>query len=206
MHMKLYAYLHPNEIAGLVFVDPSHEDQAEGYRKLDARHLSHEQWNQLLEPGLKKRRECAAAAPAGFVEGTELYKKCGFPQDPHYSAAINKVHTNIDMQPGFQRAQLSEEENLFSVNTEQLHAARRELGDVPLIVLTEAPSAPIKSETQAVRDAKNELWLNLNKDIASLSSHGVDRVVPGAGHAIQFDQPQAVIDAVLEVLAAARKR
>jgi len=205
VHAKLFAYLHRDEIAGLVFVDPSHEDQREGYRLLDPRGLSPQQLQQLLEPGLNTRRTCAALAIYGFEPGTDAYKKCSFAHDAHYDDAINAVHVRIDMLPAFQNAQLSEEENMFTTNTAQLHAARRSLGDLPLIVLTESPQPRGKTETQEQRDAKNRLWLSLNQDIATLSTRGVDRVVAGAGHAIQFDQPQAVVDAILEVLAAARR-
>jgi pimeloyl-ACP methyl ester carboxylesterase len=36
--------------------------------------------------------------------------------------------------------------------------------------------------------------------LAHLSSRGVYRFIKGSGHAIQLDKPQAVIDAVDEVL------
>jgi len=206
LHAKLFAYLHRDEIAGLVFVDPSHEDQRAGLCKLNPRHLTPEQcYEEFIEPGLKTRRTCAALAVYGFAADTPEYKKCSFGRDAHYSDAINAVHTQIDMLPAFQNAQLSEEENMFTTNTAQLHAARHTLGDLPLIVLTESPAKRGKTETQEQRDAKNLLWLTQQQDIASLSTRGVDRVVAGAGHAIQFDQPQIVIDAILEVLAATKR-
>jgi hypothetical protein len=36
--------------------------------------------------------------------------------------------------------------------------------------------------------------------MAALSARGRERVAPGANHVIQYSQPQAVIDAVREVL------
>lgn len=40
----------------------------------------------------------------------------------------------------------------------------------------------------------------MHANLARLSSHGVHRVIKQSGHEIQLDQPQAVIDAVDEVL------
>ena len=51
--------MYPKEVAGLVLVDPSHEDQREEFRKLDPRGLTAEQWDaQIVNPGLN----CAANA------------------------------------------------------------------------------------------------------------------------------------------------
>jgi pimeloyl-ACP methyl ester carboxylesterase len=51
-----------------------------------------------------------------------------------------------------------------------------------------------------MRDAKNRLWMELHDDLARLSTRGVNRVVPNAGHNIQLDQPAAVVEAIAEVL------
>jgi len=40
----------------------------------------------------------------------------------------------------------------------------------------------------------------MHEALAHLSSRGVHRIIKGSGHHIQLDKPQAVIDAVDEVL------
>jgi hypothetical protein len=45
-----------------------------------------------------------------------------------------------------------------------------------------------------------KIWNAMHADLARLSSRGVHRVIKQSGHEIQLDQPQAVIDAVNEVL------
>lgn len=206
MNTRLYANTYPSTVVGMVFIDPSHEDQAEGYRKLDTRNLSRTEWDKLSEPGLAKRRDCIAAAPAGFVPGTELYKQCSFPRNVRVSDAIWAVHSKIYMRQGYQRAQLGEEESVFGISADQVRAARRSFGDMPLIVLTSSPNPRRPNETQELRDAKNRLWVGLHDDIAQLSTRGVHRIVPAAGHYIQSDQPETVNDAILEVLKASRQR
>jgi len=41
---------------------------------------------------------------------------------------------------------------------------------------------------------------SLHQDLVRLSSRGVHRIIKGSGHTIQLEKPQAVIDAVDEVL------
>ncbi|MEO8386209.1 MAG: alpha/beta hydrolase, partial [Betaproteobacteria bacterium] len=96
MNIKLFAYRYPLEIAGIVFVDPSHEDQRENYRKKDPRQLSVlENEKLMLEPVLATMRECIAGVPKGFVVGTPLYKNCIGDSDPRFSAAINAAHVRM---------------------------------------------------------------------------------------------------------------
>lgn len=202
MNVRLFAHRHPADVVGLVLVDPSHEEQSEGFRKLDPRGLSPEGWRQTRAPRLQQLRDCAAAARAGFVPGSQLAATCSFPREPHLSDAINDVHQMLFMRPGFQAAQLGEEESVFDTSADELRTARAPLGDQPLIVLTRTPFQPLPGETKELRDAKNQLWASLHKDLITLSSRGSQRVVAGAGHYIQIDQPAAVSQAILDVLGA----
>lgn len=65
------------------------------------------------------------------------------------------------------------------------------LGDRPLIVLT---------QTDRVRD----FWTKLQQDLSKLSSNSEWIAVEDAGHFIQLDRPQVVIDAVHRVVEATR--
>lgn len=95
----------------------------------------------------------------------------------------------------------------FKGDGEQLVDARRNYGDMPLIVLSSTKMADIPGMPKAVKDqlpAFHAEWVRAHDDIAALSSRGTNRQVPDATHYIQHDQPKAVIDAVDEVIAAAR--
>ena len=56
------------------------------------------------------------------------------------------------------------------------------------------------AETQALRDAKNQLWIDLHNQIAAMSTRGKRLTVENTGHYIQLEQPQVVVDSILEVL------
>jgi hypothetical protein len=95
--------------------------------------------------------------------------------------------------------------NVFTTSADQVRAAKVSYGAMPLIVLSRAPIAALPNETQAMRDAKNALWMKLHDEIAASSTRGVNRIVPGAGHFIQLEKPESVIEAVYQVLDQGRK-
>ena len=117
---------------------------------------------------------------------------------------MNRVMLRHSAEASNQRAVLSEFDSFDAASADELRAARHSLGDMPLIVLTRAPSPPGPDQTQERRDALNKMWASLHDEMAAESIRGVNRTVPGTGHFIQWDQPQAVVDAILEVLTEAR--
>lgn len=211
MHVRLFAYTYPHAVAGLVLVDPSHEDQTEGFRRLDPERRSVAEWDeQVLQPALIRRRACIESARAGIIRGSAAHEECGFPQYAQLSGAVQRATEGFQLSYAFQRAQLSEEESVFHASADQLRAARRQLRDLPTIVLTkDRPPPPAKAltadETKR-RAARYELWVRLGAQSAATSSIGIQRIVAGAGHGMPLEHPRVVADAVGEVLAAARRR
>lgn len=205
LNARLYAHTYPSEVMGMVLVDPTDENQTEGYRLLDPEKRTAAQWDAYaIEPSLQTRRECIVAANAGFVPGSEIFKKCSFYQQPQLSEAVQAATIKFQMQPAFQQAQLSEEENVFRASADQVRAARRSYGNMPLIVLTKSagppPKNPLTPEQLAHREARYKMWVNLHAEVAKLSTSGVHEIVPGSGHAIQLEKPEAVNDAVIRML------
>jgi hypothetical protein len=88
------------------------------------------------------------------------------------------------------------------LSEKQLGAARKPYGELPLIVLGRSisPYAEPGKSPGALNQAVEEANRTTLDEIAKLSSRGSLRVVPNAGHLIEADQPQAVVDAVLELL------
>ncbi|MCP4964539.1 MAG: hypothetical protein GY926_04830 [bacterium] len=81
------------------------------------------------------------------------------------------------------------------------------LGSVPLAVLqadhqqTNPAEAGISEETATETDEiMQELWPQLQRDLANLSTISSHTVVTDSGHFIQTDNPTAVVDAVRSVL------
>ena len=78
--------------------------------------------------------------------------------------------------------------------------ASGDLGDRPVVVLTADQELEQLPEPYRSRDA--QAWLAMQHELASLSTRGVQRTVADAGHFIQRDQPEAVVEALRDVQSA----
>ena len=78
----------------------------------------------------------------------------------------------------------------------------RRLDAMPLVVLSSEYSWGDSSSPAGVwfKRSYSKIWIARHEDLAHLSSRGVHRFINGSGHHIQLDKPQAVIDAVDDVL------
>ena len=88
-------------------------------------------------------------------------------------------------------------------DSQQVVAESRHFGTMPLIVLTRGALSSDLPRDQAQLEWK--LWNGMHDKLARLSSAGINRVVPGSGHYIHLDKPDAVVDAVAEVVSRARE-
>ena len=191
--VRHFAHKHPGEVVGMVLVDPSFDDMAQ--RLIEAT-PNDRAWISGQFDHLKR---CEAAAKAGDLRpGTEAYAACVFQPQPELTDALNKAYHDMSLRASYWRSLASE----FSAAARD--RADWSLGDMPLIVLSagdrERPPRP-PEEVEAIQ----LVYADAHEQLAALSSRGVRRVVPDSKHAIQWDRPQAVIDAVLEVIATARR-
>ena len=86
----------------------------------------------------------------------------------------------------------------IETSAEQVRATGS-LGDIPLTVLTAGAEAVTETETRL-----DAVWLEMQKELAALSSNSNHLVVPNADHCIQCDAPEVVADAILNVVNATR--
>jgi pimeloyl-ACP methyl ester carboxylesterase len=74
----------------------------------------------------------------------------------------------------------------------------------------EQMDASIREQAQCLEeeqvDQRTLLPEELHSQIATMSTRGINVIVPNAGHHIQFDRPQIVIDAVNEAIAISREK
>ena len=199
MYIRVYADRYPNEVVGMVSVEGSHEDQwvrgwAIGAPGQQAK------WDAFL----KEYSSCVDEAKRGLVAGTPAYKKCVGDPDPRFSPAINAAQARYASTVRWQAAAASERQAVAYASADQTRATRKHYGDMPIIVLTHSPYQKAKDETQGIRDQRTLLWESLHLEVASMSTRGVNEIVPNSGHYIQYDHPQVVIDAVNQVVAIAR--
>jgi pimeloyl-ACP methyl ester carboxylesterase len=92
----------------------------------------------------------------------------------------------------------------FPASCAQVRAAGS-LGDIPLIVLTRDPNWPGDPGTPVeLQPVLEGVWQQLQRDLLILSKNSRQIVAVDSGHAIQFDNPQLVIDSIFEVMSQTR--
>lgn len=55
--------------------------------------------------------------------------------------------------------------------------------------------------TQETLDDAGRVWLELQEELAGLSTNSTHHIVPDSGHYIHWDQPAAVLSAIRETVA-----
>ena len=156
MNARLYAYRHPEEVAGLVLVDGSHQDQ---FTRMG---------EALPEPD---------------------------PDSPDSHQGFYRFWAG-----GGWRNPANNPENVDFVGSREQLRAIRSLGDLPVVVLVSEAflhEAPTRLEAGP---RLHEIWQDLQRGLANLSSNGSYSVVESSGHFIQRDRPEAVVDAIRRVL------
>jgi pimeloyl-ACP methyl ester carboxylesterase len=200
--MRLFAFRHPEEVAGMVLVDPGGDDWGERSR--------------VISPLIKTVNDAARARLKMFeawaregrlVPGSPEFENCVRPPNPLLPDAVNDAVRGRQLKPAYWRACYAEECAIsLGGNDRCLAAARRSLGDLPLIVLTAGArfdAAENPSFTSDEIKAATRLWTTFHEEYASLSSRGVRREVSGCGHAIHIERPDVVVEAIRDVIAMA---
>ena len=187
---RLFAYRPPERVAGLVLVDPSTEGQ--GPRLAAA------------APGMMKAQTLMASAGKACAQSSRspaMEKICvRAPADLPVALAERWTHLQG---PGHFQTVGSELDGMMGPNSAQMEAEWRPFGAWPVQMLTRGDSA-MPGGDKAEQAAADKVWREMHVETMRLAPRGVHRVIAGAGHYIQQDKPDAVVDAVAEVVAQVR--
>lgn len=179
-----------DEVAGLVLVDPSHPDQV-------ARVAAY-----MTETRSLRSRIAVGLAWSGLLR---MAAPRLLPQMPNQTA--RDAQAIRAFAPKSMVTQLAESDATDATLAEA--GAFRRLGNRPLVVLT-AMAPYTKAELRGMQITPEQgrkvqaIWQRLHEDEATWSSRSTHRLLPNSGHDIQFDDPDAVIDAVLSVVESVR--
>lgn len=213
LYGALFAATYPNDVAGIVFVDPSFPDQ---FQKMSA------SWPRAITAHLyavlnSQREEwhaCAELARKGALAkpSTKAAKDCVSTGDSpdKLDDTLRNALTAQYSQPKDFDTQISEYSSFTpqdghpSADQMQVEAAKFSFGDKPLIVLTHSKPTPLPGLTPAQTAAADKAWNDGHDVIAAKSTHGSNTTVPNTGHYIEIDAPGAVIDAVKKIVAEVR--
>jgi pimeloyl-ACP methyl ester carboxylesterase len=175
---RLYAQLHPDDVAGLVLVDAAHEDQD---RDAPA----------ALQPLL------AMSHTADELRQMPLSVPPGLPPDvtATYQALI-AANRSVE---GF----VAETMALEDSRAELRDAGITTLGAIPLIAVRHGVPLSFPPEMGIPPEAQKEYeatWQRHQSGFAALSSAGQVRVAHNAGHMIPHEAPDVVVAAIRDVV------
>ena len=189
--VRVFAGQYPTEVAGIVLVDATHEDQHEpDSMKAPANRLPPSLHNVL----------CTLVPTAGEVGLIRLMMKLSGsgPSPAGMTAEQGHVLELLSQQP---KTVASNEGCHWDESAAQARAAGT-FGNRPLVVLT-AGREFIPPDPQGAKEANafHETWVKeLQPALARLSSRGRQVVVKNSGHGIQFEAPDAVVNAIRDVM------
>jgi len=180
---EMFARRHPGRVAGLVFLDAGN---SEVVSRLPARDIP-----VLSRPGCRALQAAGAISMIRFVDPWRLRRTT----ESARSAALMYGSKPWVMLCSMVRAD---------------EATSREFGDVPPLPRN-LPVTALSAETrEAFLPPAIDSWFEIRDSVAALrathqhlaagSARGVWRVVPGSDHLIASSQPQAVADAVLDMM------
>ncbi len=193
VHIRMFRQAYPELVAGMVMVDSSHEQQVARFKEsVPAVDASRDTYLQTM-------RELAAKTRAEVVADLEA-------QMPLTAFVPELAALMRDRRrPETLSVQLEEYELSLEI-LDQPDGFVRDLGDLPLRVLTQ--TTPMSSEDMTAEDGALmlQIFQGLQTEIASRSTRGTQTLVANSGHYIQRDQPQIVIDAVREIIELVREQ
>jgi pimeloyl-ACP methyl ester carboxylesterase len=196
-NVRVYNGQYPNDVAGMVLVDASHEDQNE--RMPPAIQA-------FMKKSIEQLKRQQRLAPLLIRFGVARFAQRNQGEAPGISKEFGQELLYLQLQPKFIDASASEMGS-FAESANEVRAAGN-LGDKPLVVLTAGKSAD-PSQLPAGFPKKefddfHEVWVNdLQVKESQLSTRGKRVMVPDSDHMIPFERPDTIVSAIREVSAAA---
>jgi pimeloyl-ACP methyl ester carboxylesterase len=215
LRMVLYAATYPEDVAGLVLVDPT--PLASDDRQAAFLTLGERQELRSLDTAATSAAPTGGGLPiigiidalrpfgvarllsGGFTAGT-VYDHLDLASQGDYRAGVNG--------PGFLET-LTAETDTRDASIEEVRRAtvgEAPLGDIPLTVLASTGLTAFAADPvpKDLRGRRGELVTKLRvaavRDLARLSARGTTEIITGSGHYVQIDRPDAVIAAVKAIL------
>lgn len=186
-----YFHDYRSDVVGMVLIDSSHEQQRNRF--------PHDPQADAVERRtLDQIRLCKAVAWTGLLRATGTLDALG----AKLPDAIRPASVALSNRTGFCGG-VEHEMVTFEPDVSQ-SSAPASLGDLPLVVLTHgrAPAPqdfPLPMPENYLKEAER-VWRELQDELARLSTRASHRIVANSGHFIQLEAPDAVVQAIRDVI------
>lgn len=192
---RQFAAKYPGEVAGLVMVDSAHEQQVKYF---------------------PERLVKMVISMMGMFTVMKVLSKIGaFALNPKMvpvdekgklpARTLELIRAAIAASDSHLGAMIAETESVNAAATQPVQS----LGDLPLTVIShgqlDANAVP-PSLGPEIRDEYERAWQQLQKEITALSTRGRRIIAERSGHNIIFEQPEIVIESILEMVGTAAYR
>ena len=193
--VRVYTHNYPEDVIGMILVDSTHEEQ---YVRLTA---AVPKFAELLN--------------SGNESGKKQYRFFRFLSSTGVMALMPQLIPN----PGYQEDTFDQLKAIWSTTSffetilaeinalEMILADTRDMritsfGSLPLVVLSAGPIGPDPNYSDAENQILGQIRQELQSDLLMLSTNSKQIVAEQSGHYIHHDQPDLVIDAILEMAGA----
>ena len=199
LFVRLYAHEHPDQVAGMVLIDAAHEEMLlrspEAIRRLRPRADKMTAW--FLRLGQM------TAATGAFALAPKLYPRQFLSSVPEEA---RETYLGIISADAKCLETIREEYGAYQHHFAAVRAAHiTSLGGIPLIVLSHGKTQQLPGQSAEVSREFEQICQQMHVELAAQSSDGKRIVAEKSGHYIHLDQPELVIDAIREVVEAARR-
>ena len=176
---------HSGDIAGIIFADVSHPEQNErGSTALQAKMK-----NTL--PNLAFFRFAAGFGPLRMSINKNPYNKNLADDAPENTAYRQNIYRSID---GIIAEMKAVDQTLAQAK------AINSFGNIPLIVISAQQKKEAELNDPELEKELQDLWGQLQKDLLDLSTNSKQVLASQSGHMVPFDQPELIVDAIIQQL------
>jgi pimeloyl-ACP methyl ester carboxylesterase len=196
-NVRVYNGQYSADVAGMVLVDASHEDQ---------NHRMSAPIQAFMKKSLQDMKRQALLAPLLIRFGVVRFTERNQGESPGVSKEFGQEMLYLQRQTKFIEAAAAEL-GAFEESGNEVRGAGN-LGDKPLTVLTAGKSADASQLPPGFPkkdfDDFHEIWVNdLQVKESQLSTRGKRIMVPDSDHMIPFERPDTIVAAIHEVCTAA---
>lgn len=205
---RTYASQFPNDVAGVVLVDSSHEDMLITLTDRSGKEniVRFRELSRGREiPQVQATISAASNQPQQPQQSSSAQSKLDAPFDK-LPSSLQQVRLWAMSQPNYGPAR-SGEFDFLAEEMARMYADRSRnkypLGNIPLTVLTRATKSAV-AEKPAARQLQ-ESHDRLQADLVNLSTNSKQIIAERSGHHIQLDEPELVTDAITQMVKTIRQ-
>jgi pimeloyl-ACP methyl ester carboxylesterase len=182
--MRRFVQQYPDEVAGMVLVDSAHEEQLARLPFI----------KDAADAFVSQFRTLSTISSFGLMalSPTSIPNR-GFPEEAY------KQYQAVLATTDYFDSAIAESTAFYS-GTASMKPL--EMDDLPLIVLSHGRADTTSGIDRAQQDQFEQEWSKMQTELTSLSSKSKQVIAEESGHYIQFDQPELVVESIIELLQA----